>query len=1582
MLPIKGINSKAAKSSLVIVLMIFFCIFCGTASAANVTTNQSTLNYGVSMSSTHYTTTKLSISGTVKDVYDKSKKKYVGNYKDAVGVSNATVNLRNQTNNKLIKTVCTDKNGRYAFTNLIKGIYKIEISYKSYKPFYKNITLSSTSITVSNTFIPDIAIISYSGTSSVSGQQNKMQAIKNMSSRVYSIESYGGDGSLYWMLKYANFILVDMYSISSSSVPANLIADSNANKNRKVAYIFGVYDKYFISKYISNWNFLGGTKQNNTYNSLENTYIGSYWQAEVVKNNTIVKQNMHNMLDYIFYLLGETSVDPTKITGRTPLLTSATWGIYHPDYGIFGLSPTQKQINEWIKANPGYNDDKSGSLNWMTNELKKWQLLHNTRKEIYAEFEKWYDTKKSKIKGSFIVIVSYTPGGSLVDAMIKSYEAKGRAAFNLFQSATDPPVSKFLKELSVGVNGTGPLSRGVVCVTSLYSWSMYFNNMAHGGAIDDFTKMNMEIFQAVPNISKYSYTSAYGPQAEWTYAVTIPEFEGVFGAIPVSYVDSNNVEHPVQAGIDKVVQLTNGWAKLKEKANKDKKVAIVLYDYPPGKANIGASYLDVFQSLHDLLVSMYNNGYNIGMKKADIPSAIKLYTIIAQFGNKGTWAQGLLNSYVKQDYTSLKANNQLVNLTQYMKWYNELPKTLQKQLVAKWGSNLGKVMVYDKKYIVIPGIVCGNVFITIQPSRGWEEQISDEDYHSAKLPPHQQYVSFYKWLNEVFKADAMINMGTHGTLEWLPGKSIGLGADDWTFQLSTIPNIYPYITSDPGEGMVAKDRAFALVISHMTPATVSSSLYGNYVKLQDYITSYKNAIKVNAKNLADQYKNEIKTTAVKKLGFPSQKSKQSFEKYIISLESYLDDLQDDIITLGLHVLGQPIKGNALIQETMTIASSRTTIMNDIKKMMYPSIKVDYYTMTQNTAYRNQVKAIKNKFTYYIAQLVKGVTLTNLAKNNKIKSVTLCTNLKFCVKVISELSTNNEMKSIMTALSGGYVTAGLAGDPSYSDSLPTGTSMYSVDPTKMPTPAAWESAKKIVNKQLAEYYNAHGKFPELVGLVMWGTELLRTEGISIAQFLYYLGVEPVWSNDGTVLKVKLMNLSELTVTLSKGKTIHRPRVDVYTTAVTSNSFWLKLMVNAVSLANATHESTKVNYVKKHYKQNHSLDRIFGLPGAVLEGTGVSDFLPNTAKWEHSASVTKDLAEIYLSRISNAWTVDKSGRIIVSKNTNTFKYLLKNTNVVTQNIDSTWRLLDSSDYYDWFGGLVLASQYLGANPDTSVVDIRNKNNIITRSVSEELNFEIRSMVLNPMYQNALLSSGPSGWIEYSSKIENAFAFNLINKDSNGGKLISDFTWNQIAHTLLSSSFGVNSDYKAYTFQAMSGWLLTAARKNMWNADSKTVTDLANKYIQSTQYGVTCCHHTCANIDFSNFVAMSSSLSMSQLQQFAEMMNQATGQDINVGSSSKSSDQGSQSNSGKSGSSNVGDSASTSKSDSSKSDAGSSDSSSSSSSKSVHEVTTTNSQNKPGTSGVPALAIMGVILILGVMGAGYYKDNIIDRFKKFRK
>ncbi len=902
----------------------------------------------------------------------------------------------------------------------------------------------------------------------------------------------------------------------------------------------------------------------------------------------------------------------------------------------------------------------------------------------------------------------------------------------------------------------------------------------------------------------------------------------------------------------------------------------------------------------------------------------------------------------------------MVNPSTYLSWFNQLPAVLQQQVIEKWGNALGDIMVSSGS-IVIPGIMFGNVFITVQPSRGWEEV---EDYHDEYLPPHHQYIAFYNWLEGVFNANVMIHFGTHGTLEWLPGRHVGLQEDDWPFQLSNIPNINPYIVSNPGEGLVAKDRANALIIDHMTPAMVRSGLYGDLIVVHDLIHQYQNALNVGNYQILPALATQI-TAKVNELGLESQTTGQNFEEWLDKIHLLLHEIENDIIPLGLHSLGKVLTGDELVEEVFTIVSSMTDIMDHMKTELYPSLTVSYYDMNKVTFYTDELDAIDNQIRVYIERIVNGDEPTSLS----VTSTDLLDDLQYCKQIINKIRANQEWESLLNALSGGFVTAGLGADPAYADVLPTGKNFYSANPKKMPTKAAWETAKIVVDQLLVDYYQKHGKFPETIGMVMWGTELLRTDGIAIGEFLYLLGVQPIWNSNGDVQSTPtLIPLEDLTIIID-GVTMKRPRIDVFTTAVTGNEIWINLMNNAVKLAaNAPGETDKENYIKKHLLENDSLDRVFGLRGLVLEGTGVCDLVPNTSKW----STSDDLASVYLSRVSYAWRSTDDG-IQISQNRNTFQYLLRNMDMVTQTIDSTWRLLDTDDYYDWFGGMFLASTSLGGNPDAILADIRNKNNVITRTIKEEVELEIRSQLLNPAYQDALFGTA-SGWVEYASRYENLFGIHATTGS------VSNQMWTLVAQNLLTDRFTANSDYQAYSTQSMLGWVIEASRRGMWQADPQLLSTLKDKYMELVnEFGVSCCHHTCGNLAFNQYMVVGSSLSRAQLQQFADVLMSATGEVVSVGTSGQTSQKGQ--SSGQTSSSRQANDASSSSSAVSPGDTNTvqetskSDEQNTNGENSAYEVSQASPQSS-GQSSMPIAAIVGVLILVALVGFGYFRGAI---FKK---
>ena len=1388
----------------------------------------------------------------VSDSYVAQNKTWT---EDGVNLANASVSVYDSSNN-LVFSGLTNSEGNVVISNLNSAKYDVEIKYSTYESYRQSVDLSTKNTpAIDYMFIPDILLLV-----DYDSHNEKVDILMEMSKRVAYISTTNIDVTREWLFEYAKFIHLDMFSEGAyhkltGEYLKEVLKDSPANINYNVAYTFGVYSESILN--VTGLHIVGASAANNNYNTVENTYIGSYFQAEDIDNSLVLNTNMENYLKYVYYL-----VDPSKYTNPTldvnnaPLM-SPECGFYHPDLGVYTVVPEGQIINDWIKSNPGYDADGRGSLNWMTVNYPNW--LENTLDPtvLFKKFENDYVTNIGYDK-PFIAIATYYSGGDVVDSLIRSYEANGRAAFNVFKTGTVPSMSSILNK----INKISTV--GISAITSLYSWSL---NYANGSALGDLEDINLAVLKGVYDISETSYLNELGPQIEWTFSVTYPSFEGVYGPIVLSYLDGMGKSHVIQSGVDKMVKLSSQWADLKDMDNADKVVSIILYNYPPGKAEIGASYLDVFQSTYDLIFKLGEAGFNIG-NISDIPSLYELTELIVQFGNKGTWAQGLLNQYVEEHFDELMAHNQLIDLNQFYDLTANINPTLYEWMINRWGDGLGDIMVYKDKYIVIPGLWFGNVFVTFQPSRGWEEV---QNYHDLSLPPHQQYVAFYEWLDQVIGANALINMGTHGTLEWLPGRNIGVMEGDWTFELTLTPTVYPYIVSNPGEAMVARDRIAPLVITHMTPAMVSSELYGNYSVLSDYISHYKDQVKLNVTTNAEEYKALIIDFAPS-LGFTTfNESNQTFDEYLDGLHAYLDSMEDDFYTYGLHHLGKVLTGYELIEEVITVTTSQTSIYNHILAHFYPSLEnMSFYDNIRHVEQYASVEAFVTSFLKeYVTALVCGTSVEALNKEyNILKGSALYNDTVYAAGVIVNIENNNEWAAIIKALEGDYVAAGLFADPAYGDSIPTGYDGYASDSTKMPSKSAYASAIKIVDLLLADYMEEHGEWPKLTALILWGTEISRTEGIGIAEFLYFLGCKPVWAENGKVIGVELLPLDGLTVKLHNGSVVNRPRIDVFASIVTSNKDWLTWLLTGVNLAlNAQGKSFDENYVKLHYSQNGIIDRLYGLPGAILEGTGMSNFIPSTNDWNIN-TVNEEASSIYLDKVSFAWNMDSKGNIVVTPQKDNYKTLLSQVDLITQNFDSTWRFIDSDDYYDWFGGLYNAARTLGANPDTSFVDIRNQNNYVSRSYAEELDYEIRSMILNPNYYNPLIGSS-AGYLSYAKNMENLYGGLILG----GGKLNSQLG-NQIASNYNGLVGSVQSTAQAAAWQSMAAWMMYLNDQGVWDGDASQIQQLADNMINmAIEYGVACCHHTCKNLDFNMKLIQASSLSPQEKAKYAEILAKAT-------------------------------------------------------------------------------------------------------------
>ena len=873
---------------------------------------------------------------------------------------------------------------------------------------------------------------------------------------------------------------------------------------------------------------------------------------------------------------------------------------------------------------------------------------------------------------------------------------------------------------------------------------------------------------------------------------------------------------PIADRIERLAGRATAWGKLHKARNIEKKVAIIYYNINGGKDGITASYLNVPRSLTEILNAMKIVGYRVDQddQLSDENNRIaenKVFQEIFSKGrNIGGWAPGELSDFAAQDGI-IK-----IDLNTYLAWYQELPEKVRNKVEAEWGPPPGQVMVLNNK-IIIPGIISDNVFFGPQPMRGWGEDI-DKVLHSTTLPPTHQYLAFYFWLQQEFKADAVIHLGTHGTAEWLPGKAVGLSGEDWPdIVQGNMPNIYPYIVNNPGEGTQAKRRGNAVIIDHLTAAVANTELYGNLLELHDLSHSYELAIDPN-NNQSEEEIEKIKAKIMRLLkdeGLAAQMcldpDNTPFEVLLEKAHDYLHALEADVTPLGLHTFGVAPQGDLF------------------EKMVQAIVNYD-------PAARN---ALEDKIR------------ENLSK------------------------TTEEMDMLLHALKAGYIPPGLANDPVRNpDVMPTGRNFASFDPRTVPTKDAWNIGKQCADDLLKLYKDEHGTYPESIGVVLWAVETMRTEGQSIAMVMRLLGIEPVWDSSGRVLSYKILQAEEL------GRP--RIDVVLTISGLFRDTFTVvnELLDKAIRELALRNESTANNYLKKHFEElkaeyiksgkseNEAIflagSRIFG-PSAESYGNGISSMLDESEEWNDAA----DLAELYVSRMGYIYGApDNNGSAVYGvKATELLTNVLKNVQAVVQVRDSIYGALDNDDVAQYLGGLVTAAQWAsGQEVDAFIANTRLGVNVQT--FGQFVTQELHSRLLNPKFIEEMLKEGYAGSVTIAKWISNAFYV-----DATTGA-IDDWAWHDLASKYVYDE-QVRSQLDPYALQSLIATIAEASRKDLWQASQEDLTQLSNAYIETmVKYGVVCSHNTCNNITFNEWVAQFSTLDNDMRSQFEQKLIEATG------------------------------------------------------------------------------------------------------------
>ncbi len=921
--------------------------------------------------------------------------------------------------------------------------------------------------------------------------------------------------------------------------------------------------------------------------------------------------------------------------------------------------------------------------------------------------------------------------------------------------------------------------------------------------------------------------------------IAIPELDGAIEPIILSGRDgATGKAIALQDRVEAIAQRAMKWANLRRLPKLQKKVAITVFSFPPDKGNVGtAAYLDVFGSIYRVMDALKHNGYEVD-EMPDSPEALMQAVI---HDAQAQYSSPELNVAYRMSVPEYES------LTPY-----------SKRLEENWGPPPGQLNS-DGQDLLIYGKTFGNVFIGVQPTFGYEGDPMRLLF-SRSASPHHGFAAYYTYLEKIWGADAVLHFGTHGSLEFMPGKQMGMSGDCYPDSLiGTIPNLYYYAANNPSEATIAKRRSYAETISYLTPPAENAGLYKGLKELSELIASYQTLKDGGrAPSIVNAIIDKCRLVNLDKdIELPDQDAAEMAptdrDMLVGKVYIRLMEIESRLLPCGLHVVGKPPTAEEAIATLVNIAGldrpedEMKSLPRIIAESRDRNIEQIYQSSDRgnlddvqllydiNQATREAVAAMVREQTDAEGRVSKVTRLNflNMGKKSpwiealhqagygKINADDLKPLFEYLEFCLTQIVADNELGALLQALDGRYVLPGPGGDPIRNpDVLPTGKNIHALDPQSIPTTAAVQSAKVVVDRLLERQKTENnGLYPETIAFVLWGTDNIKTYGESLAQVMWLVGVRPVPDSLGRVNKLELIPLDEL----------GRPRIDV---VVNCSGVFRDLFINqmalldrAVKMAAEADEPPEMNFIRKHALQQaeemgihvrQAATRIFSnASGSYAANVNLA---VENSTWETES----ELQDMYLSRKSFSFNSDNPG--VMDQSRDLFERTLKTVDVTFQNLDSSEiSLTDVSHYFDSDPTKVVANlRGDGKQPSSYVADTTTANAQV-RSLSETVRLDSRTKLLNPKWYEGMLSHGYEGVRELSKRLVNTVGWsatagavdNWVYEDSND-TFIKDDAMRQRLMNL-----------NPHSFRKMVTTLLEANGRGYWETDEENLDRLRQLY-----------------------------------------------------------------------------------------------------------------------------------------------------------
>ncbi|AKE41197.1 cobaltochelatase [Corynebacterium kutscheri] len=905
--------------------------------------------------------------------------------------------------------------------------------------------------------------------------------------------------------------------------------------------------------------------------------------------------------------------------------------------------------------------------------------------------------------------------------------------------------------------------------------------------------------------------------------IAVPEFDGRIITVPFSFKEFDAdglisyVPDPQRA--KRLAGIAYRYARLRHVDNSEKKIVMMFSAYPTKHARIGnAVGLDTPASALRVLHALADAGYNLGDTDAipgyaDNDGDALMHAIISAGGHDPEWLT-----------EEVLANNELkLDGADYTAYFNTLPADMQEEMTKHWGAAPGTHYVNPQtNEIYIAGLRFGNIVVMVQPPRGFGDNPVGI-YHDPDLPANHHYLGTYYWLREHFGADAIVHMGKHGNMEWLPGKNAGLSDSCYPDQaIHELPLIYPFLVNDPGEGTQAKRRAHAVLIDHMIPPMARAESYGDITRLEQLLDEHASIAAMDPAKLP-AIRQEIWTLLQaakmdRDLGWDERPDEDAFDDKMMEIDGWLCEIKDVAIRGGLHTLSEAVTGEVRVELVLAMLRARQLWGGE---KAVPGLRESLGLSEQGDETRHRVDDIEQLAHNLLTQLEERdwqeaaveEIIANTELPQEADQIALTHLLRFaCQEIIPRLAQSAlEIPQILRALDGNFIEAGPSGSPMRGliNVLPTGRNFYSVDPKSVPSRLAWETGQLLADSLIKRYQEEHdGVYPKSVGLSVWGTSAMRTSGDDIAEVFALLGVRPIWDEASRrVINLEVISLEEL----------GRPRID---TTVRISGFFrdafphvLTLLDDAVQLVAGLDEPADQNYVRAHALtdgQDDHVRRIFGSkPGTY--GAGLLQLI-ESGTWRDD----NDLAAVYTTWGGYAYGRGLDG--VEAKEDMRKAYT--RIQVAAKNVDSKEHdIADSDDYFQFHGGMVATVRALtGKDPEAYIGDSTRQETVKTRSLHEESRRVFRARVVNPRWIAAMREHGYKGAFEMSATVDYLFGY-----DATTG-LMDDWMYETLTETYVADP--ENREFfeqsNPWALRDISERLIEAADRGLWENPTQEALD----------------------------------------------------------------------------------------------------------------------------------------------------------------